>query len=823
MRRPHRYLVAPDIPTAPLYLNPERGLFSIIVPIARTNLVTNPSIETNTTGYTAVGSSIAQSSADSYHGAYSLAVTPTATLTDGVYYGTVSLTSGAIYAYSCKFKGQAGRKYTISIATTGGVDLTAYTFTATGRWQWVWGYWAETSSTTRRFYIRKASHDSTAVFYVDGLQVEAINAGETVSTYIDGDQAGLLPNQFPYPFRWTGTPHASTSTRDGTTRAGGYVLNLDKFRFRVMGYAGLGAMLVANIANISAGQDGSTFQATIAQSRNVAFRGRFEAATFAQLQRQRSDLYDVIGPDSASPRQPLTLMYQAFDGQREIGDFGRIIASYTSGLEQNATPLPVEETTITFTQYLPAIIANERGAALTVSTSVANANGIIQRSPTGTWSALGTGTNAGGLVRTVLYASDGSLYAGGLYTLMGGVANTVSIARYVNGAWTALGTGAALGTEVREIVEGPDGSIYAVGTFTSMGGVANTSKYAKWNGSAWVSIGTAPNSDVSAAVFGLDGNLYVGGNFTTINGVAANYVAKFDGATWSALGAGPGANCTSLAVGLDGSIYAAGSYIKKWDGSSWTDIEGTAANVQEVSVGPNGTVYGGGNYSSIGGITTTSIARYNGTGWAAMGAGLTPAGTIRRVATDPLTGQVFVGGQSFTASGVVSFPNPVARWNGVAWTIAGISFPGTRADAVAFSSNGTLTLGTDSSGTATTEGITTITNSGTARAYPTITIKGPSSGTARIYHLLNITTGKFIFFNLTINAGETITMRTSPSGTTITSSSRGAISSTILPGSAADVALVRGSNIISFFASNSTVTALMTWANAYQSADDLTQ
>jgi hypothetical protein len=89
----------------------------------------------------------------------------------------------------------AGLKYKLSIETTGGVELSSVTFTATGRWQWVVGYYAETSSTTRRVYARKAGHASTAIFYLDGVQVEAIASGETVSTYIDGDQLGLVPNQ----------------------------------------------------------------------------------------------------------------------------------------------------------------------------------------------------------------------------------------------------------------------------------------------------------------------------------------------------------------------------------------------------------------------------------------------------------------------------------------------------------------------------------------------------------------------------------------------------------------------------------------------------
>src|SRR5690349_17376892 len=115
----HRHSTLPALPSG--YPLPDQ--WSVIIPQARTNLVTNPSIETNTTGYTAVGGSIARSAAEQYHGAYSLQVTPTSATTDGAYFGTVSLVSGTTYAVSCKVKGRAGKPYRLSVRTTGGADL----------------------------------------------------------------------------------------------------------------------------------------------------------------------------------------------------------------------------------------------------------------------------------------------------------------------------------------------------------------------------------------------------------------------------------------------------------------------------------------------------------------------------------------------------------------------------------------------------------------------------------------------------------------------------------------------------------------------------
>jgi hypothetical protein len=230
----NQYRQLPEIPTN--YVLDD--VWSIVVPIARTNLIANPSFETNTT---MDGQRRQHRALD--HPAVPRRVQPgdhaDATTTDGARYDTVSLTSGTTYAYSAKVRGVAGLKYKLSIETTIGVELSV-TFTATGRWQWVVGYYTETSSTTRRVYARKAGHASTAIFYIDGVQVEAIASGETVSTYIDGDQLGLVPNQLPVAYYWNGTPHASTSTRSAQTRAGGMVISFKKYGFLLTAMIGLG-------------------------------------------------------------------------------------------------------------------------------------------------------------------------------------------------------------------------------------------------------------------------------------------------------------------------------------------------------------------------------------------------------------------------------------------------------------------------------------------------------------------------------------------------------------------------------------------------------
>ena len=64
MRTIRQFQTLPSLPTR----GPVPGIVSVIIPLDRTNLITNPSIELATTNYTAVGGSVARSAVDQYHG-----------------------------------------------------------------------------------------------------------------------------------------------------------------------------------------------------------------------------------------------------------------------------------------------------------------------------------------------------------------------------------------------------------------------------------------------------------------------------------------------------------------------------------------------------------------------------------------------------------------------------------------------------------------------------------------------------------------------------------------------------------------------------------
>lgn len=805
--------------------------FSVVVPVARTNLVTNPSFETNTTNWTAIGGSIARTTAQQYHGAYSLAITPTAATTDGARYDTVSLTSGTTYAYSAKVLGVAGKSYKLALETTAGVELTSKTFVASGRWQWIYGYSSETSTTTRRVTLRKAGGTELSVFYLDGVQVEALAAGEAVSTYLDGDQLGLVPNQQPLAFYWNGTPHASTSARTGLTRAGGMVLSFKYFNFLLVAVIGMGLAVPQNVVTEYARLDGGYDDYTRKPTRQFTLSGQFESrADYLSLRQQRGGLARVLDRDLIGLDQRLVLLRTVEDecGQ-VVSSTCRLLAKYQGGLDGHTDNHLAESVPITFTQYLGVVLADgESGASLGVQTSLSNAQGILRRSPAGVWSAMGTGGTSGG-ASTIVQGLDGKIYAGGDFTQMGGIANTNAIAVWdpIAGSWAAMGTGAAVGTVVYSLSVMPNGNIIAVGNFTSMGGVANTNKVALWNGSTWTSVSSAfVGTEIVASAVSAAGILYVGGTFSSVGGVAATNVTSYNGTVWAAVGAGVAAGGVFDLLTRGTTIYAAveASGVYRSTGGNFSSIGTTTGEPNALAMDPAGNLYAGGNYTVIGGVTASNIAKYNGVAWVPLGAGLTGGTVARNALFMDAQGQLTVGG-TFTTAGGVAVPGRSARWNGSTWTFIDVipdaGSPTIRNGLLA--TDGTFYLGlNNSAGTATAAATTTVTNTGTAKAYPQVTLKGPSSGTARIYSLVNATTNRSIYLNLTISAGETVTMIFQPDNLSFTSDFQGNIAGAILAGSnTADFFLQPGANSIALLSGSSTVTATLYYRPAYLSLDDV--
>ena len=797
---------------------------SVVAPIERMNLVSNPSFETNATGYTAVdGATLTRTTETQRRGVYSLKVKPGLSSVSGLYYTSSSLVSGNTYAFSLDVNIRGGRKYQIRVSDNAR-NLVTKKVTGKGYWERVSVVFTAVTTGVHRLYFEKDSNSSTDVFFTDGWQLELCEAGNFwPTTYIDGDQLGFVANQIPPPYLWTGTPHASTSTRSGLTRAGGRVLDLrNDLGFEVNSIIGLGMDSITNVATPNALIGGAFYQRTTPQSRNFTIVGSLFGSTVNELKRNRRLLLDTLKPDAVGLQQPLVLQCQIAD--HEIVN---ITCNYSSGLEGMFDNFNQEKLAIQFTAFNPFLIQEEGEVASSLS-FIKSVPGVFTmlRSSNGNWSPL-TGVGTNGNVLTIVSGNDGYIYYGGTFTLVGSPSITANkIARYkVDGttatAWERLGSViGATGGDVRAIAIGHDGRVYAAGSFTGMDGVANTNGVAVWSPltNTWSALGTGIGvGGAWALTVGLDGSIYVSGDFLSVGGVANTArIARWTPNTnnWNACSLGiTDLLCEALVTMLDGTIIAGGvfnsvvgvaatSRIARYhpDTNTWSSISSAVtSSVFALAVALDGTLYAGGDYGSIGGISANFIAKFNGASWTPLGSGISGGSAVRAIVIDHY-GNVIASGDFTRAGDLSSLIDSVAVWNGSSWVYLAINIAaGALGSATpgAVARDGTLYMRPNYSGTDNTaESITVISNNGEASSYPVVVF----TGAGRIIQLSNWTTKDFIYFDLTLADGERAILTLQPGNVSFISNNRGNLMSTILPGSSlATFKLQPGDNRIGCF------------------------
>ncbi len=236
------------------------------------------------------------------------------------------------------------------------------------------------------------------------------------------------------------------------------------------------------------------------------------------------------------------------------------------------------------------------------------------------------------------------------------------------------------------------------------------------------------------------------------------------------------------------------------------------------SVEKNGDLIAAGAFTVAGGVAALRIARWNGVGFAPLGSGL--SATANALARD-VNGDILVGGQFLTAGGI-ALPDRAARWTGSTWVPLDVDLPSAATvTAITVAPDGTIVLGYNTTGSAIAGVNTPLVNKSTVGVYPTLTLQGPSSGTSRIYQLINTTTGAAIYFNYTISAGETAILTLDPTNVTFVSSFQGNILNTILPGSDTTAFVLQpGANTIAFFSAASSVSATLDWQIGYANLND---
>jgi hypothetical protein len=350
------------------------------------------------------------------------------------------------------------------------------------------------------------------------------------------------------------------------------------------------------------------------------------------------------------------------------------------------------------------------------ATNVAQWNGS-------TWSALGSGINGAVNALTMWHPLFGAsqIYAGGSFTSAGGTTAS-NIASWDGSRWSSLGSGVngtvnallssvnlsnlyvggdftnAGGTPADSIAAwdgvgwtnfefGIDGVVYAlaasnttvyVGGAFSRAGEIDTINVAGWDGTNWLDMGGLEGSSGSTpgAVYALAAwgtNFLAGGSFTD-GSFGVNYIAQWTGSGWGVNDNVPSTmNGFVHALALYGAdVCAGGAFTTPGDavaqnyGSYWSNLgplPGTFVVGTMAVLGTN--LYVGGTFTNMGGVPAANIARWDGSSWSALGAGIN--GSVGSLAV--LGTNLYAGG-FFNAAGDVQATN-IAMWDGSAWSQVG--------------------------------------------------------------------------------------------------------------------------------------------------------
>lgn len=358
-----------------------------------------------------------------------------------------------------------------------------------------------------------------------------------------------------------------------------------------------------------------------------------------------------------------------------------------------------------------AVFDDGSGPALYVAGGFSTAGGIaargIARWNGSSWSPVSgpSGNGIQGAIAAFAVFDDGTgpaLYAGGLFTMAGGVPAR-SVAKWTRSGWAALSSQTTNGTNgfVKSLLavstrRGP--SLIAAGEFTEAGGVA-VGRIAEWDGRSWSTIAGLPSAGLddtvnTLALFddGLGTALFAGGVFRRAGDVAVNYIAKWNGAEWSSLsgpsGVGPNSGVQALTAWDDGhgpALVAGGRFVgvgelsaarlARWDGRSWSVFadelgEGVSDDVNALAIFDDGSgpaLFVGGWFDAAGGRQIFRLAKWDGETWSSVGAN--PPWVVRAlVVHDDGSGPaLYAGGEGISLG--VGDVNPVQKWNGQTWSV----------------------------------------------------------------------------------------------------------------------------------------------------------
>jgi len=301
------------------------------------------------------------------------------------------------------------------------------------------------------------------------------------------------------------------------------------------------------------------------------------------------------------------------------------------------------------------------GGNFTNAGGIANADYLARWNPvTEAWEAVvSIPEDPATRVLAMAFDANGDLYVGGRFENLGSSAGKYIVKiTNISGTPTIRLLGTGLNNNCWQLAVAPNGDLYAGGEFTLAGGVANTARIAKWNGTVWTPLSTGLNNAVTALAFAPNGELYIGGLFTN---AAYPYLCKWNGSAFSVVGTNTdiGGSVYSLAFDANGYLYVGGGftnaggianadYIARWGGGHWEALGSGVNNTVWGLAVDSGKVYASGAFTTAGGLTLTDrVAVWSNGAWQPLDIGLPGTGTVSAIlpASD---GSLYIGGDYST-------------------------------------------------------------------------------------------------------------------------------------------------------------------------------
>ena len=233
------------------------------------------------------------------------------------------------------------------------------------------------------------------------------------------------------------------------------------------------------------------------------------------------------------------------------------------------------------------------------------------------WSNVGGGAN--GDVFTISQNTNGDILVGGQFSSVGTggtLLSTTNFSSWNGTSWTNYlgGVGVPLTSNLVRAIAVLQNKIYVCGRFTSTPTIpANNVVF--WDGS-WNALGSGLNNDTSTITSDGLNKLYFAGGFTTANGNPVfNGLAVYDVNTkiWSGLPNNGFPACNDIEIDKLGNLYVTGigNFIKKFDGTSWSDAATGFNNiVRDMSIISDGVdLYVTGDFTQISGEVFNYVAK----------------------------------------------------------------------------------------------------------------------------------------------------------------------------------------------------------------------